>query len=147
MNSGFTSLARRAAHVFIAHFPELGFLHMPSFSQELKELEDMAGKPDAPQSPGPATGVTVFCYALVALCTPVMQDDCDAETYASFARRGIMEADLPDRRTVQTLLVLAMYEWGSGRAYRAWAYSGASQHPSFPAQTRAYKTRQGWQRE
>ena len=55
-----------------------------------------------------------------------MQDDYDHESYASYARQIVMATELPDRHTVQTLLVLSMYEWGNARAYRAWAYSGQS---------------------
>ena len=126
LDANLISRSRRAAHVFVAHFPEIGFLHMPSFLQELNQLEDSRAKHDRPRSSSRGASVTVLCSAIVALCAPLMQEDCDAEGYASFARNSILGADLPDLRVVQTLLVLAMYDWGNGRGYRAWAYSGMS---------------------
>lgn len=124
LDPGFTPLVHNAAHVFVAQFPELGFLHMPSFSQELNQLDNPGPGPHGPQGANPRTKLRALGSAIVALCAPLMQGACDREGYASFARDSVSPADLPDKNTVQTLLVLAMYEWGNGRAYRAWVYSG-----------------------
>lgn len=123
LDPGFTPLVHNAAHVFVAQFPELGFLHMPSFSQELNQLDNPTSGSHA-QGANSRTKIRALGSAIVALCAPLMQGARDRESYASFARDSVSPADLPDKNTVQTLLVLAMYEWGNGRAYRAWVYSG-----------------------
>lgn len=50
----------------------------------------------------------------------------DEETYASFARRHlahrVMEA--PSLYLAQSLVMISFYEWGTGRPYQAWMYSG-----------------------
>lgn len=124
LDPGFTPLVHSAAHVFVAQFPELGFLHMPSFSHELNQLDRPGAGHHGSQGANSRTKLRAFGSAVVALCSPLMQGTYDRESYASFARDSVSPADLPDKNTVQTLLVLAMYEWGNGRAYRAWVYSG-----------------------
>lgn len=124
LDPGFTPLVLNAAHVFVAQFPELGFLHMPSFSLELNQLDYPNTGHNGSQGANSRTKLRALGSAIVALCAPLMQGSCDREGYASFARDSVSPADLPDKNTVQTLLVLAMYEWGNGRAYRAWVYSG-----------------------
>lgn len=126
---GFVPLVRRAAAVFVTHFPELGFLHMPSFTQELQQLEepvaDGVNGPDLSLPSNYRVKLKALCSGIVALCAPLMTEEIHCrESYAAPAISRISVFDLPDRHTVQTLLVLAMYEWGNGRAYRAWVYSG-----------------------
>ena len=123
LDPGFIPLVHSAAHVFVAQFPELGFLHIPSFSHELNQLESGVSHHGS-QGTNSRTKLRALGSAIVALCAPLMQGVSDRERYASFARDVVSPAELPDKNTVQTLLVLAMYEWGNGRAYRAWVYSG-----------------------
>jgi hypothetical protein len=125
-----SSLVRKAIPVFVEQFPELGFLHIPSFLQELKRLEEeqpessQTGQNGRPSHANCSTRLKALGSSLLALCAPFIPDDYDREIYAEFARSSISAADFPDRYTVQTLLVLGMYEWGNGRAYRAWIYTG-----------------------
>ncbi|KAL7799799.1 hypothetical protein V8C37DRAFT_92584 [Trichoderma ceciliae] len=119
----------KAANAFVVQFPELNFLHIPSFLNKLKDLEgspaDILGQNDA-QNDGAYHGSKLrgLCFALLALCGPWLKDEYPREEYASSARSSISAGDAPDIFTVQTLLVLAMYEWGRGSTYRAWADSG-----------------------
>ena len=125
------SLVRKAMPRFVAQFPELGFLHIPSLSQELNRLEEeepaetsQTGQTGCLYQANFSIKLRALCSSLLALCSPLIPDDYDRESYAEFARSSISASDFPDRYTVQTLLVLGMYEWGNGRAYRAWIYSG-----------------------
>ena len=97
---------------------------MPSFSQELVGLEEGGASHERPDGPNPGVTLRALCAAMVALCSPLMQEDCDRERYASYARNIVLAIDLPDRHTIQALLTLAMFEWGNGRSHRAWSYSG-----------------------
>lgn len=106
-------------------FPELDFLHIPSFLRKLKDLEasstDILGQNNPIHSDGKLVGL---CSALLALCAPWLDDKCPREDRASTARSSLSVTDLPNIYTVQTQLILAMYEWGRGRTYRAWTDSG-----------------------
>ncbi|KAL7941225.1 hypothetical protein V8C42DRAFT_361304 [Trichoderma barbatum] len=112
-----------AASLFVANFPELAFLHIPMFSQRLKELEQ-AGLSLTGTSKSRGMKFRGLCSAILALCGSLMGHECDQEGYASFSRSIVTETISPGLVTVQTCLVLCMYECGQGRSYRAWVYSG-----------------------
>lgn len=50
----------------------------------------------------------------------------DEETYAGYAQKHlahrVMEA--PSLYLAQSLVMISFYEWGTGRPYQAWMYSG-----------------------
>lgn len=70
----------------------------------------------------------VFIASLLSMCVRFMSGDelDDEETYASYARHHlahrVMEA--PSLYLAQSLVMISFYEWGSGRPYQAWMYSG-----------------------
>jgi hypothetical protein len=49
----------------------------------------------------------------------------DCATYVKAALSGVL-FESPKLATVQTLLILAMYEWGNGRGYDAWMATGTA---------------------
>lgn len=48
------------------------------------------------------------------------------ETYAEYARSQLAHRafEAPSLYLAQSLVMISLYEWGSGRPYRAWMYSG-----------------------
>ncbi|KAL7904961.1 hypothetical protein GGI35DRAFT_462278 [Trichoderma velutinum] len=115
----------KAANVFVIQFPELNFLHLPSFLQDLRCLDDhTVDNVGQQQSDNHVAKLNGLCFALLALCAPWCGNEYSTEDYISSARSSLSVVDHPDVLTVQTLLVIAMYEWGCGRTYKAWADSG-----------------------
>lgn len=53
-----------------------------------------------------------------------MSPTVQGEDYGKYAREAIYAVDVPDVLTVQTLLIIAINEWGVGNGYKAWMYSG-----------------------
>jgi hypothetical protein len=51
-----------------------------------------------------------------------------AETYAEYARKQLAHRafEAPSLYLAQSLVMITFYEWGSGRPYKAWMYSGMS---------------------
>ncbi|KPM42997.1 hypothetical protein AK830_g3513 [Neonectria ditissima] len=110
--------------VFSRKFPELRFIHQPSFCKSLHGLESMNLDGSTPK-----LSDRLLYASLAALCCPLLdrQDDGvspSAEDFASYVRDHISLSEPPTLTLVQTLLVLSMYEWGTGCGYRAWTYSG-----------------------
>ncbi|KAK0762781.1 hypothetical protein N5P37_005599 [Trichoderma harzianum] len=121
----FVHRVAKAANVFVIQFPELNFLHLPSFLQDLKHLDDHAvDNVGQQESDNHLAKLKGLCFALLALCAQWCEDKDSTEHYISSARSSLSAVDHPDVFTVQTLLVIAMYEWGCGRTYKAWADSG-----------------------
>ncbi|KAL7928201.1 hypothetical protein V8C35DRAFT_318712 [Trichoderma chlorosporum] len=117
----------KAANAFVKQFPELNFLHLPSFLLSLKCFdEDAANMTGQQVADIQGTKLKGLCFALLGLCAPLVEDEHSAEDYISSARSSVSAADHPDVFTVQTLLVIAMYEWGCGKTYRAWTDSGVA---------------------
>jgi hypothetical protein len=95
----------QAASNFCRKFPELSFLHSGTFDFDSGEKTSLLLK-----------------AALIALsCTSERQDE-----YGAYVKNGISGVLLepPTLETVQTLLILAMLEWGYGRGYSAWMTTG-----------------------
>ncbi|KAJ5225622.1 hypothetical protein N7468_006847 [Penicillium chermesinum] len=103
-----------AVETYRKKFPIANFLHYPSL------ISDVSSNP---QSVEP-----VFIASLLSLCTRFITDDVleDEEVYADFARKHlahrVMEA--PSLYLAQSLVMISFYEWGAGRPYQAWMYSG-----------------------
>lgn len=50
------------------------------------------------------------------------------QIYADYARRNLAHRVLeaPSLFLAQSLVIISFYEWGTGRPYQAWMYSGGS---------------------
>ncbi|KAH8649802.1 putative fungal-specific transcription factor [Xylariales sp. PMI_506] len=123
------TLVLRAAQAFNRKFRELSFLHIPNFKKLVRQVSQVIdGSPESLVlgcSGGFAT-ITALCAALVAIASPLIDPDLPRQRYATIAKHHVSFDDFPDIHSVQTLLVLAAYEWGNGKPYRAWICSGAA---------------------
>ncbi|KAL4767770.1 fungal-specific transcription factor domain-containing protein [Aspergillus nidulans var. acristatus] len=103
-----------ACDLYRRKFPVVNFLHYPSLIADLAR--------DA------AAVEPVFLAALLSLCARFMSDPAlkPSETYAEYARTQLAHRafESPSLPLAQSLVMISLYEWGSGRPYRAWMYSG-----------------------
>ena len=109
----------RACLFFKRKFPELRFLHLPTISKSLRNLESL----ESLESPTLQT----FFLSIMAVYAVVGRDKArlpTADQFATAARDRITVLTPPSLVTVQTLLVLSMYEWGVGNRQQAWLISG-----------------------
>ncbi|KAF2808118.1 uncharacterized protein BDZ99DRAFT_73562 [Mytilinidion resinicola] len=95
----------QAASKFHQTFPELSFLHLATFDVDSQETSSLLLK-----------------AAMMALCS-THQDE--TARYVKTALSGLF-LEPPKLVTIQTLLLLAMYEWGDGRGYDAWMTTGVA---------------------
>ncbi|KAJ5532492.1 transcriptional regulator family: Fungal Specific TF [Penicillium frequentans] len=108
------SIVVTAVETYRKKFPITNFLHYPSLISDVSSNF---------QSIDP-----VFIASLLSLCVRFMSGDglADEETYAGYARKHlahrVMEA--PSLYLAQSLVMISFYEWGTGRPYQAWMYSG-----------------------
>lgn len=95
----------QAASNFRLKFPELSFLPIGRF-----EIAS-AGKSDL-----------LLMASVMALCSQYG----DPEEYVAYVKTGLSMVLLnpPHLNTVQSLLLLAMYDWGHGNGYSAWMATG-----------------------
>lgn len=111
-----TSTIIQSVAIFARKFPELAFIHLSSFSGSARSYEHVQRR--------------VHIAAIISLCRSLLPQGISnlqsAEDYATYAREGLSRVviDPPSITIVQTLLTIAMYEWGNGNGYRAWMYSG-----------------------
>ncbi|KAL1901538.1 hypothetical protein Cpir12675_000407 [Ceratocystis pirilliformis] len=116
-----------ASILFAAKFPDLPFVHLPSVARDCTSL----ARPKIQPSVGVQTvraAVRALYVALVGLVAPLMGGEGTTSgqivLWVDMARETAMAGlHLPDVVLVQTLAVLAMREWGLGRAHEAWMYS------------------------
>lgn len=103
-----------AIETYRKKFPVANFLHYPSLISDI--------------SSNPLTVDPVFVASLLSLCVRFMSDDelDDEEVYMDYAQtqlaRRMLEA--PSLYLAQSLVMISFYEWGTGRPYQAWMYSG-----------------------
>ncbi|KAJ5089604.1 hypothetical protein N7532_008288 [Penicillium argentinense] len=103
-----------AVETYRKKFPVANFLHYPSLISDISSHF---------QSVDP-----IFIASLLSLCRRFMIGDSleDEETYADYARKHlayrVLEA--PSLYLAQSLVIISFYEWGTGRPYQAWMYSG-----------------------
>lgn len=103
-----------AIETYRKKFPIANFLHYPSL------ISDISSNFESVDS--------VFIASLLSLCVRFMSSDGleDEETYAGYAQKHlshrVMEA--PSLYLAQSLVMISFYEWGTGRPYQAWMYSG-----------------------
>ena len=95
-------------------FPIANFLHYPSLIANI--------------SANPASVDPVFVASLLSLCACFLPEhglEC-GETYAEYARAELARKafEAPSLSLAQSLVMITLYEWGSGRPYKAWMYSG-----------------------
>ncbi|KAL3473686.1 pyridoxal phosphate-dependent transferase [Aspergillus californicus] len=103
-----------ACDIYRKKFPVVNFLHYPSLIADLSR--------DA------SSVEPVFLAALLSLCARFMPDRdlAPSETFAEYARSQLAHRSFesPSLPLAQSLVMISLYEWGSGRPYRAWMYSG-----------------------
>ncbi|RAL12643.1 transcription factor domain-containing protein [Aspergillus homomorphus CBS 101889] len=109
-----TATLINACDIYRKRFPVVNFLHYPSLIADLSS---------------DVTSVDpVFLAALLSLCVRFMSDAdlASEETYAGYARSQLAHRafEAPSLYLAQSLVMLSLYEWGSGHPYRAWMYSG-----------------------
>ncbi|KAE8420898.1 hypothetical protein BDV36DRAFT_281126 [Aspergillus pseudocaelatus] len=111
-------LLKDAFYIFIRHFPEFGIFHQPTFCILLEKR----GIP------------TLLLCGILALSSRFMPELVSlhgspgkaSEHFANYVRQSIMGHTMTamDIHTVQTLLMLSLYDWGNGDGSRAWVYNG-----------------------
>ncbi|CEL10389.1 hypothetical protein ASPCAL13509 [Aspergillus calidoustus] len=122
MRSPLASNLLQTATLFMRKFPELGFLHKPTFSRDLRNLRRCLD-PDADiQQPG----AELLGSALTTLCLPLTEPNQTGEDTLNKVHRRLSITKPPNIYTVQSFLVVAMFEWGQGNTHVAWMYSGAA---------------------
>ncbi len=96
----------QAATNFRQKFPELSFLHIRISDTDANGRADL-----------------ILSASIMALCST----DTDQEEYVTYVKNGLSGVllETPKLITVQSLLILAMYEWGHGKGYSAWMATGA----------------------
>ncbi|KAJ5815114.1 hypothetical protein N7474_006891 [Penicillium riverlandense] len=103
-----------AVETYRKKFPVANFLHYPSLISDI--------------SANPLSVDPVFVASLLSLCVRFMPSHGlgDEETYAGYARKQLAHRVLeaPSLFLAQSLVMFSFYEWGSGRPYQAWMYSG-----------------------
>lgn len=107
-----------ACDSFLKLFPEFGFLHRPSFNDQLR-----AGLVDG-----------VKLYAILAVTSRYVPSltaryggsRATSEYFAQRSQDAVMKRvlDKPDPEVVQILILLGLQDWGTCNSFRAWMYTG-----------------------
>ncbi|KAK1142420.1 hypothetical protein N8T08_007972 [Aspergillus melleus] len=110
----------KCLNIFNNKFPELGILHMPSV---IRELECTRSE----QTKALLGAVLVVTKPHGIIFNPAWVDGLlDADTYAIYTREMLsgLVLEPPSIQVVQSLLVIALHEWGSRNFHKAWVYCG-----------------------
>ncbi|KAF7596038.1 hypothetical protein BBP40_003818 [Aspergillus hancockii] len=103
-----------ACDTYRKKYPVTNFLHYPSLIAEI--------------SANPSSIEPVFVASLLSLCVRFLPEHQlqSGETYAEYARMQLAHRAFegPSLYLAQSLVMISFYEWGSGRPYKAWMYSG-----------------------
>ncbi|KAK9849227.1 transcriptional regulator family: Fungal Specific TF [Penicillium brevicompactum] len=103
-----------AVETYRKKFPITNFLHYPTL------ISDISSDVHSVDS--------VFVASLLSLCVRFMtSEELEAEeVYADYARKHLAHRVLeaPSLYLAQSLVMISFYEWGTGRPYQAWMYSG-----------------------
>ncbi|OGE52111.1 hypothetical protein PENARI_c011G01373 [Penicillium arizonense] len=103
-----------AVETYRKKFPITNFLHYPSL------ISDISANVHSVDS--------VFVASVLSLCVRFMSSDelKEEDFYADYARKHLAQRVLeaPSLYLAQSLVMISFYEWGSGRPYQAWMYSG-----------------------
>ncbi|KAE8421995.1 hypothetical protein BDV36DRAFT_303760 [Aspergillus pseudocaelatus] len=109
-----SSVLINACDIYRKKFPVANFLHYPSLIAEI--------------STNPSSVDSVFVASLLALCARFLPGHQlqPGEVYAEYARVQLAHRAFegPSLYLAQSLVIVSLYEWGSGRPYKAWMYSG-----------------------
>jgi hypothetical protein len=100
---------------------------MSSFRRSLKSSirnENEGRGTSAAHSQGKFGRATALYAALIAVTLPIIEPNTKRDEYAALAKQLVSTEDAADTYQVQALIILAIYEWGNGKPYRAWIYSG-----------------------
>ncbi|KAF5849369.1 hypothetical protein GGP41_006308 [Bipolaris sorokiniana] len=108
------------ADAFTRKFPELSFIHLADFTQQLRA--------------SPKRILVIKLAAIFALCVRLIessplqgQSPCAvSQQYAAFVQQNIWPHILrePDMEVIHCLLLIAQYEWGEGNGFATWMYTG-----------------------
>jgi hypothetical protein len=103
-----------AVETYRKKFPITNFLHYPSLISDISSTAHLVD--------------SVFVASVLSLCVRFMSSDEleDEEVYADYARKHLAQRVLeaPSLYLAQSLVMVSFYEWGTGRPYQAWMYSG-----------------------
>ncbi|KAJ6004557.1 hypothetical protein N7522_006202 [Penicillium canescens] len=103
-----------AVETYRKKFPITNFLHYPSL------ISDISANVHSVDS--------VFVASVLSLCVRFMSSDelKEEDFYADYARKNLAQRVLeaPSLYLAQSLVMISFYEWGTGRPYQAWMYSG-----------------------
>jgi hypothetical protein len=103
-----------AIETYRKKFPITNFLHYPSL------ISDISANVQSVDS--------VFVASVLSLCVRFMSSDelKEEDFYADYARKHLAQRVLeaPSLYLAQSLVMISFYEWGTGRPYQAWMYSG-----------------------
>jgi hypothetical protein len=103
-----------AVETYRKKFPITNFLHYPSL------ISDISSNVHSVDS--------VFVASVLSLCVRFMNSNelGEEEIYADYARKNLAQRVLeaPSLYLAQSLVMISFYEWGTGRPYQAWMYSG-----------------------
>jgi hypothetical protein len=114
------TLMLQACELLQAHFPEFGFLHRPSFVDQLLEGSVETARLHAILS--------VTARFMPGLVSQHGGPEAAGEFYAVKAETSVMlrVLDSPDPATVQSLLLISLHHWGACNGTRAWMLAGTS---------------------
>ncbi|KAL2072805.1 hypothetical protein VTL71DRAFT_12148 [Oculimacula yallundae] len=103
------------ATIFNRKFPELAFLHLPTFSSRVERDATMWIQNAA---------MLALCHRFLPVATKVGFPAEDI--LISYAREGLQSVQSihPNIPVVQALLIMSTYEWGAANGHAAWMYSG-----------------------
>ncbi|KAJ5133762.1 transcriptional regulator family: Fungal Specific TF [Penicillium atrosanguineum] len=108
------SIVISAIETYRKKFPVANFLHYPSLISDISSNFDSVDP--------------IFIASLLSMCVRFMADDEleSEETYAGYARQHLAQRvmEAPSLYLAQSLVMISFYEWGTGRPYQAWMYSG-----------------------
>ncbi|KAJ5138728.1 transcriptional regulator family: Fungal Specific TF [Penicillium bovifimosum] len=103
-----------AVETYRKKFPITNFLHYPSLISDISSDAHLVD--------------SVFVASVLSLCVRFMSSDEleDEDVYADYARKHLAQRVLeaPSLYLAQSLVMVSFYEWGTGRPYQAWMYSG-----------------------
>jgi hypothetical protein len=108
---------------FRQKFPELRFFHPPTASKSLRRLQDLGICSIEQES----SVLRNFFLAVLAVYAAIGRDKAELPTANQLAHAAQNQLTVwtpPTLITVQTLLVLSMYQWGTGDRHKAWSTSG-----------------------
>lgn len=109
----------KGLNIFTNKFPELAILHIPTFQKDM-------------QSDSQSTRTLLAAMLAVIKQQPILINQnwaanlLSSDTYAKYAKAKLADEIFrpPSIRTVQTLLIMTLYEWGCCGFHQAWVYCG-----------------------